>query len=99
MGQNQGVPSVLARTNRVSAGLASLLLVGAASLALSSPAKALTINPTFGSTITSDPNAAAIEGVINTAIGVYQSKFTDPINVAITFNSMSTGLGSSSTLF
>jgi hypothetical protein len=64
------------------------------------PARAgLVINPTFDVSITSDPNAAAIEGVINNAIAIYQNTFSDPISVNITFRSMTTGLGSSSTAF
>ncbi len=83
------VPKLLAST-----ALASLL-----SVAISSPAFALVITPTFDSTITSDPNAAAVEGVINTAIGVYQATFSDPITVTIDFAAMSTGLGRSVTGF
>jgi hypothetical protein len=64
------------------------------------PARAgLVIVPTFGASITSDPNAAAIEGVINNAIAVYGAKFSDPITVQIQFNEMSSGLGSSTTGF
>jgi hypothetical protein len=59
----------------------------------------LIITPTFDSTITADPNAAAIEGVINSAIQAYESIFTNPINVAIKFQEMSTGLGQSNTSF
>ena len=59
------------------------------------PAHGLMITPTFDSSITSDPNAAAIEGVINQAIGVYESTFSNPINVTIDFQSMSSGLGQS----
>src|SRR5215472_6527494 len=59
----------------------------------------LIINPTYASNITGDPNAAAIEGAIQTAINVYQAVFTDPITVNITFQEMSSGLGSSSTFF
>jgi hypothetical protein len=55
----------------------------------------LVITPTFDSSITSDPNAAAIEGAINSAIGFYESHFTDPINVKITFQETSSGLGGS----
>lgn len=80
-----------------------LLLLGAILGALVStgqPAQAnLIITPTFGSSITSDPNAATIEGVINTAISTYEADFTDTINVAITFQEMTSGLGSSSTFF
>jgi hypothetical protein len=53
------------------------------------------ITPTFDSSITSDPNAATIEGTINSAISVYESLFLNPINVQITFQEGG-GLGSSS---
>jgi len=67
---------------------------------LAIPAQAnLVILPTFDSTITSDPNAAAIEGTINTAIGIFETDFADPISVAITFREKTTGLGGSSTFF
>jgi hypothetical protein len=59
----------------------------------------LTITPTFDSSITSDPNAAAIEGTINSAINTYETTFTDPITVNIDFKEMNSGLGSSSTFF
>jgi PEP-CTERM motif len=77
-----------------------LLLGGAlgALLGAGHPADALVITPTFASNITSDPNAAAIEGVINTAISTYEADFNDPINVAITFQEGG-GLGGSSTFF
>src|SRR5271166_6302161 len=55
----------------------------------------LVITPTFDSSITSDPNAPAIEGVINQAINTYETRFSDPINVTITFQEMNSGLGSS----
>jgi hypothetical protein len=45
----------------------------------------LIINPIFDSTITNDPNAAAIEGTINSAIGVFERTFTNPITVNINF--------------
>jgi len=35
----------------------------------------LVINATFDSTITSDPNAATIEGTINSVIALYQASF------------------------
>jgi hypothetical protein len=73
-----------------------LLLVGAISLSFVDPAQALTITPTFGSSITGDPNAAAIEASINSTIAIYENTFTDPINVPITFNEMTSGLGQSS---
>jgi hypothetical protein len=100
MGQDLGVRSVLERANRAGAGLASLLLAGVASLALSGPAHAtLTITPTFDSSITSLPGAAAVEGAINAAIGAVESNITSPnnITVAILFQSVGSGLGQSTT--
>jgi hypothetical protein len=46
---------------------------------------ALVINATFDSSITGDPNSAAIQATINDAIGTYQSLFNDPITVSIRF--------------
>lgn len=54
------------------------------------PVRALVIVPTFDSTITSDPNAAIIEGTINTAIQFYEARFADPITVTIYFKEIST---------
>ena len=55
----------------------------------------LLIVPTFDSSITSDPNAAAIENTINQAINIYEADFADPITVTIKFQEMTTGLGQS----
>lgn len=64
------------------------------------PAKAnILFNPTFDSTITSDPNAVSIEATINQAIAFYEANITTPITVNITFQEMSSGLGQSSTSF
>ncbi len=53
------------------------------------------INPTFDNSIVSDPNAAAIEGTINSAIASYEAAFTNPITVNIYFQEMTSGLGES----
>src|SRR5262245_2532272 len=45
----------------------------------------LTIHPTFDSSITNDPNAAAIEAMITRAISFHESLFTDPITIEIRF--------------
>ena len=45
----------------------------------------LTIHPTFDSSITNNPNAAAIEAMINRAISFHESLFSDPITVQIRF--------------
>jgi len=69
---------------------------------LSGPAHAtLTIIPTFDSSITSLPGAAAIEGAINNAISAVTTNITSPnnITVSIDFQNMGTGLGESTTGF
>ena len=43
----------------------------------------LVISPTFDSSITGNPNSAAIQSMINQAIAIYQSLFNDPITVEI----------------
>ena len=62
---------------------------------------ALNIIPTFDSSITSDPHAAAIEATINSAINFYETTFTThtpaQIGVTIDFQEMSGGLGESTT--
>jgi len=66
-----------------------------AALSAVSPGRAhanLVITPTFDSTITSDPNAAAIEGTINSAITDLESRFSTPINVSVYFGE-STDIG------
>jgi hypothetical protein len=45
----------------------------------------LVINPTFDSSITGNANAAAIEAMINQAVAIYHSLFTDSITVSILF--------------
>ena len=58
-----------------------------------------TITATFDSSITTNPNAVALENAIATAIADYPATFSDNINVAITFKTMSSGLGQSSTAY
>jgi FG-GAP-like repeat len=45
----------------------------------------LIIHPTFDSSITGNPNAAAIEATINRSISIYESLFSDPITIQIYF--------------
>jgi hypothetical protein len=54
---------------------------------------ALVINATFDSSITTDPNAAAIEAMINDAIAIFESQFNDPITVSILFRYSTTDPG------
>ena len=49
------------------------------------PTTGLIINATFDSSITGNPNAAAIEAMINRAISIYESLFGDPITIQILF--------------
>ena len=51
----------------------------------------LVINPTFDTSITSNPNAAAIESTINQAIALYQPLFSDPVTAEIRFRYSTTG--------
>jgi len=53
--------------------------------ATTQPATGLIIEPTFDSSITDDPNAAAIEAMINRAIAIYESLFSDPVMTHILF--------------
>ena len=77
---------------------AKLILAVPVLLGLSAPSAhaGLTITPTFGASITGNANSAAIQAAINSAISVYEARFINPINVNITFEDMSSGLGASS---
>ena len=55
------------------------------------PTTGLTIHATFDNSITNNPNAAAIEAMINRAITFYETLFSDPIRVQIRFRYASTG--------
>ena len=55
------------------------------------PTTGLIINPTFDSSITGNPNAAAIEAVINRAISLHESLFGDPITIQIRFRYSTSG--------
>ena len=59
---------------------------------------AFVINPTFASSITSDPNSAAIISSINRVLAAYQNSFSDNVTVNLTFQEGG-GLGSSTTFF
>ena len=49
------------------------------------PTTGLNIHATFDSSITGNPNAAAIQAMINRAISIYESLFNDPITIQIRF--------------
>jgi hypothetical protein len=70
------------------------VLAGAVTLALTvTPARALVIQPTFDSSITSSPNAAQIEGSINGAINAIDALYSNAITVPVdfTFNAGAAG--------
>jgi hypothetical protein len=69
-------------------GLWAALLVAPAGLR---PAAALTIDPYISSSITGDPNAAAIEFAIDTAVGTIDSLYSNPGTVGIVFGEGSGG--------
>jgi len=50
----------------------------------------LVISPTFDSSITNNPNAAAIQAMVNRSIALYESLFSDPFTVFILFRYSST---------
>ncbi len=51
----------------------------------------LVINPTFDGSITGNPNAAAIEAMINRSISFHEALFSDPITIQIRFRYSTTG--------
>jgi len=59
-------------------------------MATTSATLGLIIHATFDFSITSNPNAAAIEAMINRAISIYESLLSDPITVSIDFRYSST---------
>ena len=64
-------------------------------------AGSITINPTFDTSISSDPGAAGIEGAINGAIAAIEGDITSPHNLTVNiyFTEMNSGLGESNTGF
>ena len=78
--------------------LLKILLI-AICLAAASPAYCLNIIPTWDSSITNDPNAAAITNGIMFAIKTTESNIVDNLTVQIYFQEMSGGLGESDTYY
>ena len=87
-------PWIVARRRRMWTALAMFAAVPA--LATPAYAAGLVINATFESSITSDPNAAAIEGAINAADVTLEADITTPVTVKLDFQTGG-GLGSSLT--
>jgi hypothetical protein len=86
-------PCSFARTTFL-ASVVSMLIAAFAATASAN----LSIVPTYDSSIQGDTNAAAIEGVIQSALNVYNSRFSDPITISIKFqeSSSSATLGTTS---
>lgn len=81
------------------------LLLAVVSLMIALPAARpacatnLTITPIFDTSITSLPNAAAVEGVVNSAVQFYEKTFSNPVDIPIAFvNNPGVGLGESISL-
>jgi hypothetical protein len=55
----------------------------------------LIIHPYFDSSITTNPNAAAIEAMINRCVAIYESLFSDPVTINILFRYATTIPGGS----
>lgn len=53
--------------------------------AITLPATGLIIHATFDSSITGNPNAAAIEAMLTRTVAIYESLFSDPITIQILF--------------
>ena len=53
--------------------------------AVTVPTSGLMIHATFDSSITGNPNAAAIQAMISRAISIYESLFRDPVTIQIRF--------------
>ncbi len=62
-----------------------LLLTLIAALTAAVPVRALTIDATMDTSITSNQNSAAIQTTINHVIGIAESLFSDPTTVSIEF--------------
>lgn len=62
-------------------------LIGTTLLAAATACHAgLVITPNFGSSITGDPNAAAIEAAVNSAIGTFEGLYSNSVSLAVQFN-------------
>src|SRR4051794_12958814 len=61
------------------------------------PTGRFTITPTFDDSITNDPDAATIRATIDQAIANFEAVIATPVQVAIRFRKVPTGLGESNT--
>jgi hypothetical protein len=79
------------------ASISSVVLYAAALGSCPTANAQLVIDPVFQSSITSDPNAAAIEATIDTAISNLEGDIANTVTVYIAFGEVDSGLGESST--
>jgi hypothetical protein len=95
MNEAHGLTGCLRRVRSLPWGVLALILAVAMLCSGTQARAGLTIIPTFDSSITSLPGAAAIEGAINAAITVLEADISNPITVKIDFQNMTGGLGES----
>ncbi len=77
-----------------------LVLTGLILFGLTSPVRALTINVTYDTTVTSQTNAAQIESAFAEAVQTFQDLYTNDITVGVVvYYESGIGLGESSTEF
>ena len=88
MRENKRLPLGARRIRCAGRGIAFMMLVGVASLALAASASATGLNivATFDSSITGNVNAVAIENDINTAIGTIDGLYSNTVTVPVTFS-------------
>src|SRR5262249_24375901 len=76
--------------------VAAAAAVASATCPVGRTAQAITVNPTYDSSVLASPNMAAIENAFNYVCLQYQNLFTDPVSVNITVSVGTSGLGMSS---
>jgi hypothetical protein len=88
MRESKRLPFGAKRMSCAGRGIAFMMLVGVASLALAprSSATGLNIVATFDNSITSNSNAVAIENDINTAIVTIDGLYSNAVTVPVTFS-------------
>ena len=80
MNREECVRFAAPQLNRAVWGVASLLAIAAASLVSNSPARGLTITPTFGT-----GTGPAVDAAINAAINTIDGLYSNPVTIPVTF--------------
>lgn len=86
------------KTHLPGCGVIYAVTVAAALMVLPFPARALIINVTYDSSVTSQPNTAQIETAYNLVAESFETLYTNPITVNLTIYWGGTSFGSSGTL-